>query len=58
MKKIYVIVRKRAEASDFQVVDVLQSNRAFTVKRKAETWAKELKKDFGGKYKVVPLTPE
>jgi hypothetical protein len=71
MSKIYVIVREREEASDLQVVDVLQTNRAFTKRSAAAAVAKQLQDEaiqladtVSGedpktiKHCVVPLTVE
>lgn len=57
MNKVYVVVSEMEEATDFQVVDVLQG-RAFKDVEKARDWADQLDKDFGGKHKVIPLTVE
>lgn len=56
-KTIYVVVLKTVEAGDFQLVESLQ-HRAFSVKTDAKKWCKELNKDFGGSYIVVPLELE
>ena len=45
MKQIYVVIRQRTEADDFQPVEVLASVRAFTKKENAEKLARELQAD-------------